>query len=202
MRLHVAGSLELFEDHFVHAAARVHESRGHDRQRPALFDIAGGSEESFRPLQGIGVDPAREHFPGRRRDGVVGPCQARDGIQQDDHVDLVLDEPLSLVHDHFGDLYMPRGRFVEGRADDFAAYRALHVGDFFRALVDQEHDHVGFGLVGCDRVGDRLQEHGLARSRRGDDQSALTLADRHQQVQDPPAEVVPVGLELEPPLGI
>ena len=40
--------------------------------------------------------------------------------------------------------------FVERRADDFAV-RAfdlpLHVGDFFRPLVDQQHDDVGFGIV-------------------------------------------------------
>src|SRR5437868_4086118 len=43
--LHVAGALELLEDHLVHAAARLDESGGDDRQRAALLHIARGAEE-------------------------------------------------------------------------------------------------------------------------------------------------------------
>ncbi len=52
----------------------------------------------------------------------------------------ILDHPLGLLDHHFGDLDVPGGRLVERAADDFAV-RAfdlpLHVGHFFRPLVDQ-----------------------------------------------------------------
>ena len=51
-------------------------------------------------------------------------------------------------------------------------------------------------MVGCDRVGDRLQHHRLAGTRRRDDQSALTLADRHQHVHDTAGVVVLGRFEL------
>src|SRR2546430_17251841 len=39
--LHVPGALELLEDHLVHAAAGLDERGAHDRQRTALFHVAG-----------------------------------------------------------------------------------------------------------------------------------------------------------------
>ena len=74
-QLRIAGALELFEDHFVHAAARVDQRGGDDGQRTALFDIAGRAEEALWPLQRIGVDAAGEHLAGRRHDGVVGAAE-------------------------------------------------------------------------------------------------------------------------------
>ena len=76
--------------------------------------------------------------------------------------------------------------------------RALHVGDFFGTLVDQQHDQRDFGVVGGDGVGDVLQQHRLAGARRRDDQAALALADGRQQVHDAAGVVVARGFELEP----
>ena len=42
----VAGTLELFENHVVHAASRINQRRGNDGERAALFDVAGGAEEA------------------------------------------------------------------------------------------------------------------------------------------------------------
>lgn len=73
---------------------------------------------------------------------------------------------------------------IEGRGDDLSLHRALHVGDLFGALVD-EHDHeVDLGVVLRDRVGNLLQDDGLARLGRRDDEAALALADRGDQVDD------------------
>ena len=44
-QLHVAGALELLEDHLIHPAARVDEARGDDREAAAVLDLAGGAEE-------------------------------------------------------------------------------------------------------------------------------------------------------------
>ena len=69
--------------------------------------------------------------------------------------------------------------------DDLAFHRALHVRHFLRALVDQQHDQVALGVVGGDRLGDVLQEHRLTGAGRGDDQRALALSDRRDDVDDP-----------------
>ncbi len=39
--LHVAGALELFEDHLIGLGTGVHKRRGDDRQRPAILDVSG-----------------------------------------------------------------------------------------------------------------------------------------------------------------
>ena len=77
---------------------------------------------------------------------------------------------------------MVLGRTVEGRGDDLALHRALHVGDLLGTLVD-EHDHeVGLRVVLRDRVGDLLQHDRLAGLGGRDDEAALALADRRDEV--------------------
>ena len=158
--------------------AGIDQRGGDDGERAAFFDVAGRAEEALRALQGVGVDAAGEHLARGRNDGVVGARQTRDGVEQDHDVALVLDQALGLLDHHLGDLHVARGGLVEGGADDFALHRALHVGDFFRTLVDQQHDEHDFGMIGGDGVGDVLQQHRLAGARRSDDQAALAFADR------------------------
>ena len=100
---------------------------------------------------------------------------------------------------------MARGRLVEGRGDDLALHRALHVGDLLGPLVDQQHDQVALGVVGRDRVGDVLQQHRLAGARRRDDQGALAFAHRRHDVDDAGGEILDgriLDLELQPLRGI
>jgi hypothetical protein len=103
--------------------------------------------------------------------------------RQDDDVLPVLDQPLGLLQHHLGHLHVSVGGLVEGRADHFAVHRALHVGDFLGPFVDEQHDQDDLGVVGRDRVGDGLQQHGLAGARRRHDQGALALAQRRHEVQ-------------------
>ena len=77
------------------------------------------------------------------------------------------------------------GGAVERRGDDLALDRALEVGDLLGPLVDQDHHQVALGVVGRDRVGDRLQDRGLAGLGRRHDQAALALADRGRDVDHP-----------------
>ena len=87
---------------------------------------------------------------------------------------------------------------VEGRGDDLALHGARHVGDLLRALVDQQHDQVALGMVALDRAGDVLQDHRLAGARRRDDQRALALAERGDQIDHPVGDVLlRVGLQVE-----
>src|SRR5690606_15732027 len=56
---------------------------------------------------------------------------------------------------------------------------------------------VALGVVAGDRVGDRLQHHRLSGLRRGDDETALALADRGDEVDDPRGEDVRLGLQAQ-----
>jgi len=85
---------------------------------------------------------------------------------------------------------VPRGRLVERRGDDLAPHRALHLGDFLRALVDQQHDQNHVRMIGRDGVGHVLQHHGLARLRTRHQQAALALADRRDDVDQAPGDVL------------
>ena len=50
-------------------------------------------------------------------------------------------------------------------------------------------------MVGGDGLGDVLQQDGLAGARRGDDQAALPLADRRQQVHDARGQRLAAGFQ-------
>ncbi len=79
---------------------------------------------------------------------IVSAGQAGDGIEQDDHVTLVLDHAFGLFADHFGDLHVPFRRLVECGADDFGpAATAFHVGDFLGSFVNEQDEQVGLGVV-------------------------------------------------------
>src|SRR3546814_15378515 len=91
----------LFEDHLVHAAAGIDQRGGDYRQRTAFLDVARGAEETLRALKRIGVDAAGQNLARRGNDGVVGAAEARDRIEQDDDILLVLDETLGLFDHHF-----------------------------------------------------------------------------------------------------
>ena len=112
----------------------------------------------------------------------------------------MLDQALGLLAHHLGDLDVARGRLVEGRAYNLTLDRARHVGDLLGPLVDQQHDEDHLGVVGDDAVGDVLHQHRLAGARLRDDQRALALAERRNQVDHPAAHVLDrrvLDLELE-----
>src|ERR1700710_1939162 len=60
----IAGAFEFFENHFVHSAAGIDQRGGDDGERTALLDVARGAEETFRPLQRVGVDAAGQYLAG------------------------------------------------------------------------------------------------------------------------------------------
>ena len=82
-------------------------------------------------------------------------------------------------------------------------HRAAHVGDLFGPLVDEQDHEVHLGVVGLDGVGDLLHDRRLAGLGGRDDQAALALADRREQVDDARRQVVLVArhLEVEPRVG-
>jgi hypothetical protein len=115
----------------------------------------------------------------------VGAGEAGDTVEQNHDVAPVFDQALGLFQNHVGNLDVPFGGLVEGGADHFSLDRTFHVGDFLRALIDQQHDQVDVLVVGHDRVGDFLEQNRLPGTRLRDDQPALPLADRREKVDQP-----------------
>ncbi len=156
-------------------------------------------------MQRVGIDAARQHLARGRHHGVVGASQAGNRIQKDHHVTLVLDQALGLLDHHLGNLNMAGRRLVESRRNHFALYGALHVGNFFRPLVDQKYDQINLRVIGGDRLGDIFQNNRLAGARRRGNQRALSHTLRRHDV-DHPAGLVLVGgivqLHLEPTRGM
>src|SRR3989304_6205287 len=50
--LHVAGALELLEDHFVHLRPGLHEGRAQDGEAAAFLDVASGPDEPLGRVEG------------------------------------------------------------------------------------------------------------------------------------------------------
>ena len=169
---------------------------------PPLFDLARRTEETLGLVQRRRVETARERASRARDDLVVRARQTRDRVEQDHDVLAELDETLRALHRQLGDRRVVLGMLVEGRGDDFAVDRALHVGDFFGTLVDEQRDDVRVGMVDRDRVGDVFEQRRLAGLRRRDDQRALALADRREQIDDARRELRRAHFELEPLLRI
>ena len=96
----------------------------------------------------------------------------------------MFDQALGFFDDHFGDCHVSRCRLVEGRCHHLASHRALHLGDFLGALVDQQDDQDDIGMIGGDRMRDVLHQHGFAGLGRRHDQTALPFADRRDHVDD------------------
>ena len=86
---------------------------------------------------------------------------------------------------------------VVGGGDDFGLDRTLEVGHFLGPLVNQQHQHVDFRMVGSDGVGDLLENRGFARARRRDNQPAGAFADRGNHVNHPGFDQVRRGFQLE-----
>ena len=184
MDFHVAGSLEFFVDHVIHARAGVDQRGGDDGERSALLDVARRAEETLGALERICIHAARQHLAGGWHNGVVGARKARDGVEQDDDVLLVFDQALGFFQHHFCDLHMACCGFVKGRRHHFALDRALHFRDFFGALVYQQNDQVNIGKICRDRMRYVLQHHRLAALRARHEQAALSLADRGDDVDN------------------
>ena len=85
--------------------------------------------------------------------------------------------------------------FIKRGGDHFALHGALHFRHFFRTFVNQQNDQNAFGVVRRDGVRDVLHQHCLSGLRRGDDQTALALADRSNDV-DQTARQVLVALHV------
>ena len=85
-QLHVARPLELLEDQFVHAAARIDQGRADDGQRAAFLEQPGGGKELLGDVQGFDVHAAAHGAAGVADPLVERPGQSGDRIQEQKHV--------------------------------------------------------------------------------------------------------------------
>ncbi len=85
---------------------------------------------------------------------------------------------------------MVLGGLIKGRADHLAFDKSAHVGDLFGPLVDQKNHQADLRMIDRDSLSDRLDDRGLSGLRRGDDQAALTLSNRGDQVDDPGGNIL------------
>lgn len=61
---------------------------------------------------------------------------------------------------------------------------AFEVGDFFGAFVDEQAEDGDVGVVECDGAGDVFEERGFAGLGWGDDEGALTFAERAEEIDE------------------
>ena len=96
----------------------------------------------------------------------------------------MLNQTLGLFDHHFGDLNVALGGLIKGGGYNFALHRALHVGHFFRTLIDQQDQKINVWMVLGNRMGDILHQHRLTGARRGNDQRPLAFPKRGDQIDD------------------
>ena len=72
-----------------------------------------------------------------------------------------------------------------------------HVRDLLGPLADEGDHQEDLRVVGADAVGDLLEEHRLAGLRRAHDEGALALADGVDEVDQPLAQALGIGLEVD-----
>jgi len=198
---HVAGALEFLKDDVVHAAAGVDQSGGDDGERAAFFDVAGRGKEAARALQGVGINTAAEDFTGRRCDGVIGAGEAGNGVQEDNDIALVLDETLGFFREPFRRPECGAGRLIEGELMTSPLHGALHVRDFFRTLVDEEHDQSHVRMIDVTELAMDCSIMVLPVRGGRIDQPALTLADGQRRFENAAGEVLLGGFHFEAALG-
>ena len=81
---------------------------------------------------------------------------------------------------------------VAGGGDHLGRRVALEVGDLLRPLVDEQRVHLHLGVVVRHRGGDGLEDAGLARLGRSDQQTALAAADGGDQVDGAAGDAIAV----------
>ena len=91
---------------------------------------------------------------------------------------------------------------VKAARHDLALDGPAHVRDLLGPLVDEQHHEVKIGVIGRDGLRHLLQEHGLARARRGHDQRPLALAERREQIHHTSRDRLLAGFETEPCLRV
>ena len=169
---------------------------------PPLLRAPSGAEEALGRVQRRRVHAAGEGAAARRQRQVVGAHKARQAVEEDDDVLAVLGEALGALQRQLGDAAVVLDGIVERGGEDLAADGAAHVGDLLRALAREDHHDVDVVVVGGEAAGDELQQEGLARLGRRDDEGPLPPADGRHQVDEALGQVLGRGLQPQVLAGV
>ena len=102
----------------------------------------------------ICIHTTGKNFTGCRRYCIVCTSQTSNRIKEDNYVVTTFYQTFCLFQYDTCNFYVAFCRFVESRSNYFCINAARHVCYFFRAFVNQQHNHVNFRVVGCDSVCD------------------------------------------------
>ena len=108
-----------------------------------------------------------------------------------------LDQPLGALDREPRQPDVRVGARVGGGGEHLGRHHAPEVRDLFRPLVDEQQDQVHLGVALDDRLAEVLEQRRLARLRRRDDQPALALAHRGDDVDHTQADLGALAREVE-----
>ena len=173
---------------------------------PPSSMLRAAPKKRFGRCSALASTPPVSTLPERRHDGVVGAAEAGDRIEQDHDVLLVLDQALGLFDHHFGDLDVARARARRRsrRSTSPFTLRCMSVTSSGRSSISSTIRNTS-GWLSVIARGDVLEHHRLADARRRDDQRALALALRRDDVDHPRRLVLDrriVRVERQLALGI
>ena len=183
--LHVSGALELFKDHLIHLAARIDQSGSNNRQTSTLLQISGCTEKSLGFMQCVSIHTSGKNLSAMGLHRVIGSRQTRDAIQQDHNICALLGQSLCPLNHHFRNVYVSIGWLIKGRTNHLALDGSCHIRNLLRPLINQKHDQMRLGIIGCDGIGNFLHQNRLSCPRRRNDQTPLTETNRADQIKSP-----------------
>ena len=136
-------------------------------------------------MQGIGINTTGQDLAAGRHYCIICSCQPGNTVKQYNNVIFMLNQPFCFLHHHLRNLYMSLRRLIKGGTDHLCIDASRHVGDLFRTFVNQKNDQNDFLMIFRDTVGDVLNQNGLPGPWRGNDQPALSFADRRGYIHNP-----------------
>ena len=117
-----------------------------------------------------------------RLQGVVGPRQSRDAVEQNDYILAAFHHALGHLNHKFRHLHMAFRRLIKCGAEHLGLGVADHVRHFLGTLIYQQDHQLHFRIVLGNAVGHFLHQDGFAGARRGHNQPSLPLAHRSHQI--------------------
>jgi hypothetical protein len=159
----------------------VSTRRGDDGERAGLFGLAGRGEELAGLFQGADIETA-----GAGAAGVAGVLWARERRVIESRKSTT-SRPASTnrLARSIARSAMRTWLSICSSLDEAqisAGHAALEVGDFLRALVDEQDHHMALRIVFDHAERHVAQQGGLAGAGRGDDQAAGAFADGAEQI--------------------
>ena len=156
VQLHVSSALELFENHFVHAAAGFGQRGRENGQAAAFLGVAGGAEKLLWLGQRFRFDTAGHGsaLAGLQADYSRG--KAGDAVEQDDDVLFSSTRRLARSSTSSATCTWRLNIFIEVRMINLTIDFAREVSHLLGPFVHQQHDQHNLGMIHPDSLGNFL----------------------------------------------